>query len=260
MATRVLQFGRFQLRWRWPVALAVLLTASAFVRLGLWQLDRAAQKLEQQAAYSEAGTQQAVPLTQLPIAGLPWDLQQHQNRRVLLRGHYLDDRQIFLIYQTWEEQLGHEVLSAFQLDDGRIALVSRGWSGQTDPAQLAANLAALPGSREVEGQLYVPTEREAARSNPSRNEDWPLIRRYVNMAELAPLFEAPLFPYVVRLATGQPGLLVRHWPGTVVTTDRHFSYALQWFAMAIAVLAVSLLLASNLRQLWSRQPPEDRLG
>lgn len=250
MTTRVLRFGRLQLRWYWPVALAVLLTVSGLVRLGWWQLDRATEKIAAQSAYTQAGNTEATPLSQLPLAGLPYDQQQHQNRRVHLQGRYLDQQQIFLIYQTFEEQLGFEVLTAFRLEaDGRIVLVSRGWSPSTDPGQLAAMLEPLPGDRQVEGQLYVPAEKEAARSNPSQNRDWPLIRRYVNLDELAPLFDAPLFPYVVRLAPGEAGLLVRHWQEAVVATERHFSYALQWFAMAIAVLATALLLASNLREL-----------
>ena len=256
MTTRVLHIGRLQLRWYWPVALAVFVVAAGLVRLGLWQLDRAAEKIALQSAYTQAGNTDATLLTGLPLAGLPYDQQQHQNRRVLLQGEYLDQQQIFLIYQTFEEQLGFEVLTAFRLQaDDRIVLVSRGWSPSTDPAWLAANLEPLPGQRRVEGQLYIPTEREATRSNPSQNRDWPLIRRYVNLSELAPLFDAPLFPYVVRLAPGEPGLLVRHWPEAVVATDRHFSYALQWFAMAIAVLVTALMLASNLRSLLRGTPP-----
>lgn len=251
MPSRRIQLGPLQLRWHWPIALAVLLAAGGLVRLGLWQLDRAGEKIEQQEAYTAAGSETATPLAQVPIAGLPFDQQQHQNRRVVMQGQFLEQQHIFLIYQTWEEQLGYEVLTPLRLaDDNRIVLVSRGWSGQADTQQLAAALEPLPGLRQVEGQLHVPTEREASRSNSSQNPDWPLIRRYVNMAELAPFFDAPLFPYVVRLMPGQDGLLVRHWPEAVVATDRHFSYALQWFSMAIAVLLVSLLLSSNLRELW----------
>lgn len=258
MPARRLHLGPLQLRWHWPIALAVLLTAAGFLRLGLWQLDRAAEKIEQQAAYTAAGRESATPLSRVPIAGLPFDQEQHQNRRVTLQGRYLDQQHIFLIYQTWEEQLGYEVLTPFRLaDDARIVLVSRGWSGQADTQLLADALEPLPGMRVVEGQLHVPTEREASRRNTSQNSDWPLIRRYVNMDELADFFDAPLFPYVVRLMPEQEGVLVRHWPETVVVTDRHFSYALQWFAMAIAVLVVSLLLSSNVRELWRERhsPP-----
>jgi cytochrome oxidase assembly protein ShyY1 len=81
------------------------------------------------------------------------------------------------------------------------------------------------------------------------------VLRYPNMDELTPLFAAPLFPYVVRLAEGQPGELVRFWPVVSVDSGRNFSYALQWFAMAIALSLVSLILSSNLLQAWQRQRP-----
>jgi surfeit locus 1 family protein len=72
------------------------------------------------------------------------------------------------------------------------------------------------------------------------------------MDELAPHFQFTLFPYVVRLAEKQPGVLIRHWPVVLVDSGRNFSYALQWFAMAIAVIAVSLILSSNLLLLAQR--------
>ena len=59
-------------------------------------------------------------------------------------------------------------------------------------------------------------------------------------------FDSPLFPYVIRLGVDQPGVLVRHWPAVTSNTSQNFSYALQWFSMAIALLMVSLILSSNI--------------
>jgi surfeit locus 1 family protein len=256
MRTREIQLGKLRIRFHWGVALAVLLTASGFLRLGLWQLDRAGEKIEQQESFEASGQSSATPLERVPVAGLQFDLLQHQNRRVRLEGSYLNEQPILLIYQSWEEQLGYEVLTPFLLQDGsQIALVSRGWSGITDTAALLRSLLVLEGQRSVEGQLYVPSEKEAARRNDSRNTNWPLLRRYVDAAELQAFFEQPLFPYVVRLAENQEGVLIRHWPEVMVDTSRHFSYALQWFALAIAVLTVALILGSNIRQLGRKPEP-----
>jgi surfeit locus 1 family protein len=74
------------------------------------------------------------------------------------------------------------------------------------------------------------------------------------MPQIAGLFEEPVFPYVVRLGAGQHGVLVRYWPEVAVDTSRHFSYALQWFSMAIAVVIVSLILSSNLIGLLQGKP------
>ncbi len=258
MARTTLTFGPVIFRLHWLVALCLLLTLSGFVRLGLWQLDRAQEKIAQQVSYQESGQLQATPLGEVPTAGLQFDVLQHQNRSVALHGNFLNEQTIFLIYQTYESQIGWEVVTPFRLEGlDQIALVSRGWSGIGSYEELAATVPPLTGTLDLEGQLFVPTPAQAAKGNDNPEIKWPLVLRYLNTTELAPLFDAPLFPYVVRLAEGQPGALVRHWPVVLVDSGRNFSYALQWFVMAIALTLVSLILSSNLLQLWrERREPK----
>lgn len=249
-----LRFGRFMLRIHWPIAIGVTLVVFGLTRLGLWQLDRAQEKIDQQLAFQAAGQRAAVPLDEVPIAGVTYDALQHQNRRVALRGTYLNDRNVFLIYQSFEDQIGWEIITPFLLDDeSQVALVSRGWSGIGDVDELAAALPAITDTVAIEGQLFVPTPEQAQRPGDALTETWPRVQRHLNIDELAPLFDAPLFPYVVRLAENQPGVLVRHWPLVLVDSGRNFSYALQWFAMAISVIAASLFLGSNAGQLWKER-------
>lgn len=247
MSGRILRYGPIELRWNWLIFACVVATMAGLVRLGLWQLDRAQEKIELQQSYTALGNQQATPLAQVPTAGPEFDRQQHQNRRVLLNGAYLNERSIFLIYQTYQGQPGYEVLTPFQLQDlDLLVLVSRGWSGINAYEDLAAALPRITGTLRVEGQIHVPSERELEQRNLPHETRWPLLLRYPDMNELGMHFDTPLFPYIVRLAEGQPGVLVRHWPVVSADTSQHFSYALQWFAMAITVAIVSLVLSSNL--------------
>jgi cytochrome oxidase assembly protein ShyY1 len=253
MASSLLKFGKLEFRFNGVIAVCVLLFAGGLVRLGLWQLDRAGEKIELQRAFQQSGEQKATPLAEVPVAGLEFDLIQHQNRRVALSGHYLNDKSIFLIYQTYQTQIGYEIVTPFQLDAGDMTvMVSRGWSGISDYKELVAALPDIEGSLLLEGQIYVPTAKQVSQTNNVTEVTWPLVIRYLNMGELAPHFQFPLFPYVVRLAENQPGVLIRHWPVVLVDSGRNFSYALQWFAMAIAVIAVSLILSSNLLLLAQR--------
>lgn len=246
-----LHAGPLVLRIHWPIAAGVVLAVLGLARLGLWQLDRAQEKIEQQLAFQAAGEREPTPLDEVPVAGVVFDAMQHQNRRVALRGSYLNERNIFLIYQTFEDQIGWEVITPFRLEDNsQIALVSRGWNGATTVEELTATLPAIPGTVDLEGQLHVPTPEQAAQPGDALAAEWPRVQRHLNTAELAPLFDLPLFPYVVRLAEKEPGVLVRHWPLVLVDSGRNFSYALQWFAMAIAVALASLFLGSNVGQLW----------
>lgn len=255
MKSREIKLGRFVIRFNWLVALAVLATVAGLTRLGIWQMSRAQEKIEEQEQFTASGLDEATPISQVPIAGLEYDALQHQNRRVVMQGRYLNENNIFLIYQTYEEQLGYEVITPLALaDPEQLVLVSRGWSPVGSEEELARTLPPITGVQTVEGQIFVPSEKMANRTNDSRNSDWPLLRRYVNISELQTRFEQPLFPYVVRLSEGEEGVLIRHWPEVVVNTERHFSYALQWFAMAIAVLTTALILSSNVRDLFRRKP------
>jgi surfeit locus 1 family protein len=130
-----------------------------------------------------------------------------------------------------------------------VLMVSRGWQAIADPAVLQHIQPAAEGTITLEGQIFVPEEFQVSPTGPVTTAHWPLQIRYLNPAELAPLFSADMFPYPVRLMEGQPGVLTRHWPGIVVDGGQNFSYALQWFAMAFAVAIASLILSSNARKL-----------
>ena len=252
-----LTIGRLIIRIHWLVLVCVLLTTSGLVRLGVWQLARAQEKIAQQDSFQESGQLQATPLSEVPTAGIEFDILQHQNRHVVLRGNYLNDQTVFLIYQTFESQIGWEVVTPVRMEgQNLIALVSRGWSGIGSYEELAANLPFIDGTIDLEGQIFVPTASFAARDNGNPESKWPLVLRYLNMAELAPLFDAPLFPYVIQLNEGQSGVLVRHWPAVGIISGRNYSYALQWFAMAIAVALVSLILSSNLLRVLQLRDPQ----
>lgn len=119
--------------------------------------------------------------------------------------------------------------------------------------ELAEVLPSIYGELTLQGQIYVPTEKEAARTNNLQVESWPLTIRYLNTNELSGYFDSSIFPYVVRLGADQPGVLVRHWPAVTANTSQNFSYALQWFSMALAVLIVSLILSSNILKLMKRR-------
>lgn len=256
MLGKTLVFGPLTIRFNWVVALFVFAAMTGLIRLGIWQLDRAREKIALHEDLVAMGEQAPSSLEHVPLAGREYDALQLQNRQVTLRGHYLNERSIFLIYQTYEEQLGFEVVTPFEVEGrNEIVLVSRGWTGANSYESLRDNLPAIDGEQDVLAQIYVPRAAEAERSSgiearASKTVRWPLLIRHLNVSELQSLFSSPLFPYVLRLNEGQPGVLVRHWPAVNVDTGRNFSYAMQWFAMAIALGAVALFLSSNLLQLF----------
>lgn len=254
MQNKVLVIGQCQFRFNWMVSAAVLSVLAGLVRLGMWQLERAGEKIELQDNFRAMQTRTAVSVENVDTSGLEKDAIVLQNRQVVLKGHYLNERSIYLIYKTYEEQIGYEIVTPFQLSvRDEVVMVSRGWTGAASYEDLNKRLPKIAGPQELRGQIYVPRAAEAERRNGRsvmEGPGWPLLLRHLNFEELRPLFSQALFPYVVRLNEGQNGVLVRYWPEVQVNTGRHFSYALQWFAMAIALAVTSLILSSNLLSLF----------
>ncbi len=247
MSNKTLIFGQVEIRINWIIAICIFLTISGLIRLGIWQLNRAQEKILILESFQELSEEQATPIENIPVAGREFDAMQHQNRQVELTGQYLNDNSIFLIYQTYEGQLGFEIVTPFKLSTlDLVVMVNRGWSGITSEDELARALPKIYDGLNLQGQIYIPTEKESARTNDIENINWPLTTRYLNIDEISNYFDSPLFPYVIRLGDAQPGVLIRHWPAVTANTSQNFSYALQWFSMAIALLIVSLILSSNI--------------
>ncbi|MDT8399234.1 MAG: SURF1 family protein [Pseudomonadales bacterium] len=249
-STRIVPVGRLQFRFNWFIAACVVLTVSGLVRLGLWQLDRAEEKMQARNSAQLMQQEAAVPIETVPLAGLGIDMRQLQNQEVLLHGEYLNEQSIYLIYQTWQQQPGYEIVTPFKLTSSdEIVMVSRGWTGIASYEELNKKLPRIHGVQQVRGQIHVPTPGMMARSSDIKELKWPLLIRYLNIGELSPFFDTRLFPYPVRLNPDQAGVLIRHWPAVTADTGRNMSYALQWFAMAAAVVITTLLLSSNILNL-----------
>jgi surfeit locus 1 family protein len=260
MSSKTLVVGKLQIKFNWLIAACVLAAVSGLLRLGIWQLDRTQEKLEIQENYEQMGQSEAALIPDVSLGGLQTDVIALQNKLVSLEGEYLNQQAIYMVYQTYEGQIGYEIVTPFLLSsEDKIIMVSRGWMLANSYEELNEKVPQLTGKQNIQGQIYVPSESMASKTNALTEVKFPLEIRYLNTLELAPFFEASVFPYVVRLNEGQVGVLVRHWPNVIVDTNRNMSYALQWFAMAIALLIVSLILSSNLLELIKQSYPESDL-
>ncbi len=250
MASKIITIGDLEFKFHWLVAACIVITISGLVRLGLWQLDRTQEKFELQSNFQNMQELDATTMEYVPVSTLEFDSLQLQNRQVLLEGNYLNEQTIYQIYQPYQDQIGYEIVSPFKLASmDMVVMVSRGWSGASNDKELSERIPLIEGQINLLGQIFVPTEAMNSKTNNLSEIKWPLTIRFLNFEELGPQFSSPLFPYVIRLNEDQAGVLIRHWPEALVDVGRNFNYALQWFAMAIAVVIISLILSSNILKL-----------
>ena len=217
---------------RWPNAwllVAAIGVTALTARLGVWQLDRAAQKEALQAAVQSQAALPPLAADTLPRTRADGPVLQH--RRAVLQGQWLADRSIYLDNRPMNGRTGFYLVTPLMLADGTAVLVQRGWLPR-DAAERTRVAAppAVSGTVTVQGRIAPALARlyefDAAASGAIRqNLD---IDVYAQESALA------LRPWVLvqEDAPGAPadGLL-RQWPAPDTGLHKHHGYAFQWFSL-----------------------------
>jgi cytochrome oxidase assembly protein ShyY1 len=224
----------------WLLALA---TIALFSRLGLWQLDRMHQKQAMlDAVHAVLQQRQALPLADAADPA-------RSNRYDWSAGHgrFLDLPAILLDNQARDEHPGVRAYRVFQPDAGAPLLVELGWLPLPGDRTLPA--VPVPRSARVAGLLSPPPSAGLVRAPAVAQADGTLLavalqpatlRRQLHLDALAPRV-LKLDP-AQALPAGGPGYArdLDILPNTL-PPERHLGYAVQWFGLAIAVLATALV-------------------
>jgi surfeit locus 1 family protein len=218
------------------MTLLVVIGALILCRLGIWQLDRLAQR---RALNSSLNTRMAQPA--LTLAGAAIDPDALEYRRFAVRGVYDPAQEIVLRNRELDGTPGVHILTPLRLSGSNTAvLVDRGWipRDQADSAARSA-FAAPPGELLVSGIARRSQENQGGPQDPPLG---PLRLRLdawfrVNIASIQQQAGYPLLPIFIEQqpAPGDPAL-----PRRVAIADLgegpHMGYAVQWFAFAIILV------------------------
>ena len=219
----------------WIVTAATLLTVAGTASLGLWQLDRAAQKTALQGAIAER--QNLAPWREADLIAAP-DPRDGIHRPVRLSGRWVAQATVFLENRQMGGRVGFFVVTPLRLDGSdRAVLVQRGWVPRDFQDRLRVPDVPTPDTPvTVDGRLASPPGQLYAFGEPSTGT----IRQNIALDAFATETGLPLLPVSV-LQTGDTGEdLLRQWPLPAVDVAKHHGYAFQWFALC--TLAAGLYL------------------
>jgi len=216
-----------------------LLGIALFVACGNWQWNRGVAR---QAVWDEftSDTAPALDPGTRSLDALP------RFSRVQLAGRYDGEHQILLDNRMHAGRAGYEVLTPFQMHDGRWVLVNRGWvpfSGYRDRLPDVA-LGTAAASVTVTGRVdTLPTQGMAAgHAAPVVDAAWPKVTSYPRHDELVAVLGRPIEAGQVLLDADAPGGYLRAWQPPGVPPQRHFSYAVQWWLFAATAAVLYLVL------------------
>lgn len=216
--------------WAWLLMLAGV---ALFSTLGTWQLGRGIAKARVSATAAATNSGPAIALTATTAAPPPMTLV-----RATITGRYAPDRQLLQQGQSRAQQAGQHVWTPFALRDGAWVLVNRGWvpaSSKGDPAPPGGEVTlhgfwrALPepGLRLGDDAAACPAQKA-----------FPHAVLYPTAGTVACLLGQPVLPGLFLLDPAEQGGFVREWSDTGIPPERHYGYAFQWYALAVAAAVV----------------------
>lgn len=226
--------------FEWRTTLFVLVMVPALAGLGFWQLSRAEEKAAIAAEFESKRSRQPASLAELAGED-PAELAYHP---VLVTGRFREQQYFLQDNRLVQGRYGNEVLGVFELDNGGLALVNRGWIVADPARQSLPEVPTVEGPVSITAQVYVAPGAAYTLAQDPYTGDWPIRVQALVMAKAAAALGVPeqdLFPYPLRIDEGQAGALYVDWPVVNVGPAKHIGYAVQWFAMS-AVLALLFIL------------------
>lgn len=226
----------------WPTLIAVP-AVLAMLALGTWQVQRLHWK---EALIAERQARSAAPAVALPGPGE--DPAGLEFRRTAATGRFLHDREMYLAARSLNGNPGYHLVTPFALTDGRVILVDRGWVpvDRKEPASRRAGQ--LEGELRMEGLIRLPGRQSwvVPDNEPERNVwfwiDLPAMAAHAGV-------EAETRYFVEAGPAEVPGGFPIGGQTRINLRNDHLQYAITWYALAAALLAIYLL--------YHRRPPAD---
>ncbi|MGH8503012.1 MAG: SURF1 family protein [Gammaproteobacteria bacterium] len=219
-----------------PGVAAAILTG-LFIALGVWQLNRAQEKQAILETYALRNQQSPEELT-LPLKDKPW----WRYRRVEVTGHFTANRQFLLDNQVNHGRVGYNVLTPLRVTGNRGVLVDRGWIPLGSSRDERPEIPVTSARVRLRAMVFVPYARGFSLGGMDEGETgWPRRVQFIDFERMGARVDLALAGVALRLDPQSPYCYRCEWQLTPFSPARHLGYAVQWFALAVAVLVIFIV-------------------
>ena len=221
----------------WLGFIVLIVCVPVFIKLGLWQYNKAKLKQDIQTSYNASLDYDALSLP----AKLE-NLDEWKYKKIKITGHYETKYQILLDNQVEDSRAGFHVVTPLKIE-GRndYVLVNRGWVvGKATHTDLPAII--TPAEKvEVIGLVWVPSKKIFTLESVHEKSRWNQVWQHMDLERYQNNVPINVLPIVIKLDShSQAGGFVRNWQLPAQKIATNMGYAYQWFGFAVASLLIFL--------------------
>lgn len=192
----------------WVLALSAL-GCAAGIALGNWQAGRAEEK---RAAATDVA-------------------------QVKVTGEFVPRHTVLLDNKLRNRQPGYEVVTPLRLESSdEHVLVNRGWIAAPRTREVLPEVRTPSGLVQIRGLALERLPRVLARG-PQQGK----VRQTLDIAAYAAEIGLPLQPRVIEQHSDLADGLLREWPRPDAGIEKHQSYSVQWYALALLAALLGIV-------------------
>jgi surfeit locus 1 family protein len=217
--------------------------------LGFWQLDRTDQKETIQRQFMYRYESSPVDLNKNTPERVEKDLMLW--RKSVIQGNYSTAHIFLLDNQVVDSQVGYFVFTPFKLATESLwVLINRGWVKAGPSREVAPRIKTPETGIKINGVIKPPprTGLMLGQGGIEKITGTTYRVQHLNIDQIAEYTKLRFLPYVVRLDPNDPYGFKREWrlPGS--GKEKHLGYAFQWFALAITLLIIYIVVNLKKRE------------
>ncbi len=219
--------------------IAYLVMLAILCSLGSWQLRRAEQKKNFLLQQKQAQGEQIRNLNRMEGP----ELKTLEYRNVSVHGRYDEAHQFLIDNQVKSGKVGYFVMTPFHIDGrDRAVLVNRGWIASALDGTRTSDLHIAKNNTKVTGRVnHFPSVGLVLEGADIPSDSWPATVQVVNHRILGAKLGYPLLDFQIELDAAMEDGYNRDWQRvSIMPPEKHIAYAVQWFALALALTALVL--------------------
>lgn len=232
-----MQIGVYQFKAPlWSIVVTLILL-TILLRLGFWQLDRAEEKKSIQAhsqQFKKQGhlvVQDAVIFENLP-----------EYQKLEMTGHFLKEKVMFLDNKPYNGVHGYHVITPFKIMSTQdVILVNRGWVPMRIHREQLPDIETSDNQVTIKGTMKIHSAFFTLGENINENNQWPWRIQWLEIEGIEKQLGMDILPFILLQDMDKSSNFIRDWKIIVSPAEKNISYAVQWFALASALLIIFII-------------------